>query len=206
MKLFKFLLVLLVVLSLCVPVLANDQFTFNENELLKDWEKADATTVRADHKNLNDFACSASTKSFGNYPTRKGVILVTKDKYKGLIKLGHAAIIWSTSTVVESHSSGVSTGRNDWNVTRKTCYGVTPYDTNDSEDAQAANWCYQQIGKPYNFNFLNKRTRDKFYCSQLVYAAYKDLFDLDLDTASYLTAIHPVELINTNKTYTIYEQ
>lgn len=30
-------------------------------------------------------------RATGVYPTRKGVILVTKDKYKGLIPTGHAA-------------------------------------------------------------------------------------------------------------------
>jgi len=51
---------------------------------------------------------------FGQYPTRKGVILVTGDKYKGLIPTGHAAIIYTSEVLVESLSQGVTTGRNDW--------------------------------------------------------------------------------------------
>ena len=35
-----------------------------------------------------------------------------------------------------------------------------------------AQYCVAQEGKPYNLNFLNSRTEDAFYCSQLVYLAY----------------------------------
>jgi len=35
---------------------------------------------------------------------------------------------------------------------------------------------------PYNWNFLNKETEDKFYCSQLVWRAYYEQ-DIDLDNA-----------------------
>jgi len=31
-------------------------------------------------------------QSIGTYPRRKGVILVTKDKFKGIIPTGHAAL------------------------------------------------------------------------------------------------------------------
>lgn len=58
-------------------------------------------------------------KSSGNYPRRKGVILVTSDCYKGLIPTGHAAIVYSSNKVVESLSKGVTTGQNNWNKKRK---------------------------------------------------------------------------------------
>jgi len=35
-----------------------------------------------------------------------------------------------------------------------------------------AAFCLAQIGKPYNFNFLDSSTEDSFYCSQLAYKAY----------------------------------
>ncbi|MDX9990577.1 MAG: YiiX/YebB-like N1pC/P60 family cysteine hydrolase [Anaerolineales bacterium] len=35
-----------------------------------------------------------------------------------------------------------------------------------------ANYCLEQLGKPYNLNFLNPETEDSFYCSQLIYKAY----------------------------------
>ncbi|MEZ4866502.1 MAG: YiiX/YebB-like N1pC/P60 family cysteine hydrolase [Caldilineaceae bacterium] len=36
-----------------------------------------------------------------------------------------------------------------------------------------ATYCLAQIGKPYNANFLNTVTDDAFYCSQLIYLAYR---------------------------------
>jgi len=35
-----------------------------------------------------------------------------------------------------------------------------------------AEYCLDQVGKPYNINFLNSDREDAFYCSQLAYKAY----------------------------------
>jgi cell wall-associated NlpC family hydrolase len=44
-----------------------------------------------------------------------------------------------------------------------------------------ARYALQQLGKPYNLNFLNPEREDAFYCSQLVYKAYQQV-GLDLNT------------------------
>lgn len=142
----------------------------------------------------------------GTYPTRYGVILVTADKYKGLIPTGHAGIIWTSSTIVESLSNGVTTGPNDWNTSKTSCYGISVKGTTVDEDNEASNWCYRQLGKPYNYNYFNVSTRKKFYCSQLVWAAFKDNYGIDLDTSDFGDAVHPMELVNSSKTYTIYKK
>ena len=147
-----------------------------------------------------------TTRSFGQYPSRKGVILVTEDKYKGLIPTGHAAIMWSSNTVVESLSGGVTTGANDWNTSKNTCYAVGVSGTTEAQDRNVADWCYKQIGKPYNLNYLNVSTRGKFYCSQLVWAGFKDNYNINLNTSEFGDAIHPIELVNNSITYTIYRK
>lgn len=144
--------------------------------------------------------------SIGTYPTRKGVILVTKDKYKGLIPTGHAAIVWNSDYVIESTAEGVKRGKNNWNTKKKTCYGVSVKSTTINNDRGAANWCRDQIGKPYNYSYLNVKTRSKFYCSQLVWAAYKDKYGIDLNTSKFGKAIHPMELVETSKTKMIYKK
>lgn len=58
----------------------------------------------------------------------------------------------------------------------------------------------------YNYNFLNVNTRTKFYCSQLVWASYLDLYEIDLNTSTLGNIITPMELVNTDKTYTIYSK
>jgi len=188
-------------------IMAAQRGVYDQATIKAEWEKAKKKPVMADKiagKTLTNGVTSLS--SAGTYPTRKGVILVTADWYKGLLPTGHAGIIWSGTTVVESLADGVTTGPNNWNLTKNTCYGVTAYDTTAGEDAAASDWCYSQIGKPYNFNYFNPYTRSSFYCSQLVYAAYLDLYGIDLDTISYLMAVHPMELVNTSETYTIYQK
>lgn len=186
----------------------NTEEIFNQEELNKHFENARNQRVYADSKNTSAFskANMVTAASTGTYPTRSGVILVTEDKFKGIIPTGHAAIIWTSSTVVESLSQGVTTGPNDWNTSRSSCYGVAVSGTSAAQDSAAANWCYKQIGKPYNYNYLDKNTRSKFYCSQLVYASYLDNYGINLDTSSFLTAIHPIELVESSNTYTIYKK
>lgn len=38
--------------------------------------------------------------------------------------------------------------------------------------SSVARYCIDQIGKPYNLNFLDSSTQNAFYCSQLAYQAY----------------------------------
>jgi uncharacterized protein YycO len=164
-------------------------------------QEAKAKPVKAD-KSTGEF----STQSYGSYPTRNGVILVTSDAYKGLIPTVHAAIIWTSSTVVESLSGGVTTGPNNWNTSKSTCYGVTTYGTTAAQDNEASNWCYRQKGKPYNWNYLDKNTRSKFYCSHLVYAAFMDMYGINIDTSAFITAVHPMEIVDSANTYIVYQK
>lgn len=181
---------------------------FEHNQVEKLYEEIQEQAILPDKltstklRKPNSFA----TLSIGSYPTRKGVILVTKDAYKGLIPTGHAAIIYSRNIVIESLIGGVTSGKNDWNTSKSTCYGVTVNGTTTAQDAIAADWCYNRIGKPYNFNYLNTKTRNSFYCSQLIWAAFLDNFNIDLNTSDFLGAIHPVELVSTSKTRIIYEK
>ncbi|MDR1430894.1 MAG: hypothetical protein LBI99_02100 [Propionibacteriaceae bacterium] len=154
------------------------------------------------------------------YPTRKGVILVTTDPWVSswgvnfFTGFGHSATIYNKDYVVESVSKGVVKGRNDWKSSRKKVTAVTTYGTTAAQDAATADWAYGKIGKPYNFNFYDMGNRSKFYCSHLIWAAYKDKYKLDLNTSQYdinvlgvkKSAIAPTELISTSKTYTVYTQ
>lgn len=142
----------------------------------------------------------------GSYPTRKGVILVTPDAYKYLIPTGHAAIIYTDNSVVESLGGGVVRGSNRWWESKSQAYGVSVNSTTMAQDSTAANWAYAQIGKPYNLDFFNVNTRSKFYCSQLVWAAFKDNFGIDLNTGAWGAAIHPMELVDTPLTYLVYRK
>lgn len=145
-----------------------------------------------------------AVRGFGTYPTRRGVILVTDDKYKNLFPTGHAGIVASSSTIIDSLADGVKIRANNWNTAHKTCYGVTVGSTTVAQDAQAVDWCGTKTGKPYNYDFSNVSTRSKFYCSQLVWAAFKDKFGIDLNTSAYGAVVHPSELVSTPKTGTIY--
>jgi hypothetical protein len=51
----------------------------------------------------------------------------------------------------------------------------------ESMRENVAKYCLDQIGKPYNINFLDSSTEAAFYCSQLAYKAYLNV-GIDLNT------------------------
>jgi Permuted papain-like amidase enzyme, YaeF/YiiX, C92 family len=53
-----------------------------------------------------------------------------------------------------------------------------------------ADYCLTHLGKPYNVNFLNTVTNAAFYCSQLIYLAYRDC-GIDLGAAPVRTVADP---------------
>lgn len=53
-----------------------------------------------------------------------------------------------------------------------------------------AAYCVAQIGKPYNANFLNTVTDEAFYCSQLIYLAYRE-FGIDLGVSPVRMVTNP---------------
>ena len=180
---------------------------FNESEITRKLaENAANSEVVSDKCAINSVATRSTIT--GTYPTRKGVILVTADAYKNIIPTGHAAIVVNSSQVIESLSDGVQYGNSNWYSTKKTCYGVTCSSTSVNQDACTVNRIEQQgyIGLPYNYNYLNVNTRSKFYCSHLVWAAYIDALGIDLNTDEYGAAVHPLELVASSRTVTIYSK
>ncbi len=178
---------------------------FPASEVEKLVEEANQKEITIDTK------APTTRASYGSYPTRKGVILVTDDAYKGVIETGHAAIIYTGTSVVESNTGGVEIGPNNWNKSKSQAYAVTVKATTNTQDSRVANWCWNQVNKPYNWNFYRMDYRDKFYCSHLIRAGYLDLYNIDLDTSDFnvgtaMKAIHPMELVNTSKTSLIYRK
>lgn len=154
---------------------------------------------------------TGATSRGGTYPTRKGTFLSTNTKVSGLIPTGHSAMVYSAASVVESLSSGVQWGSNNWYAAKPQAWGMTTRGTTSTQDANAAEWARGKIGLPYNYNYYDMGTRSRFYCSQLVWAAFRDTTGIDLNTSAYdalgLRAIHPMELpsaANSTKVSTFY--
>jgi uncharacterized protein YycO len=166
----------------------------------------------------------AYSAGIGMYPIQKGKILATADWAAGIFPLGHAAIVydrfsaWTSFPKIVSPAyngtqiDGVQQEPNNWNSPDKhsTCFGLDVIATNSSQEASATDWCARQSGKSYNWNYLGTATRSSFYCSQLVWAAYKDNFGIDLNTDEYKTAlgnpVHPMELVHSSRTSLVYRQ
>lgn len=132
-----------------------------------------------------------------------GLICVTDTVTYG-IPHGHAALIavapYYYATVEANPGKGVEIVYGSWDTRYKNNHvwqaGVST--TTEAQDHNAAQWAVNQLRKPYNYIFFNTRTRNSFYCSHLVWAAYLDTAGVDLD-GKLPNLIHPLELITNGK-------
>lgn len=154
----------------------------------------------------------------GNGVFRKGLILGTDDPVAGLFPTGHAAILYDpvSNTAMSSFPQfasrndpqleGVQTEPNDWWDFHGTCFVVDVTSTTNAQEVEVANWCHNQTGKPYNLAFWDTSTRDSFYCSQLVWAGFKDLYGIDLwNDEGWGGMIHPMSFKHSSKTSLLYQ-
>ncbi|MBE5935711.1 MAG: hypothetical protein E7262_07965 [Lachnospiraceae bacterium] len=152
---------------------------------------------------------SNKAKTVGKYPTRKGVILVTSTgKIANVV--GHSAIIYSKGYIIESVEKGVVVSRNNWKSTKKNMAAVTVRKTTINQDSKVSDWCKKQKGKKYNYNYYSINSKGSYYCSQLIWAGYKNLYNINLNTKYYdvgsKKAIGPYEFVSKTSSvvYPIY--
>lgn len=170
-----------------------------ELDKLPVYEDKKSNELSSNGKKLNSISTNSSY-----YPTRAGIILVTTDGSFGSL-VGHAGIIWSSKTTIESFpSTGVKKFKNDWDSRYKKVWAVTTKKLIANQENAVSNWCANQVGKPYNWEFTKPHLRNKFYCSQLVYAGFLDKYNLNLNYGSWI--VFPYDLVRTNNTYIIYKK
>lgn len=158
-----------------------------------------------------DFKVPQLRSTSGNWSWRDGVICVT-DSYAvfDFFNNGHAGIVAVAphyySTVEANPGTGVTVVYGHW-ADRFTgrVYQVGVLSTSVQQEYDASRWACNQIGKPYGFP-IALGNRSKFYCSQLVYAAYKDTAGVNLDTAAWPGFIHPFELLDTRNVKITYSR
>lgn len=203
-------------ISNCNIVSAEDKVSnesyFPSNQIEK-WErdileKADRDIPVGDIK-ANDGKIFRS--STGLWSWRDGIICITDSHAKSpLFNNGHAGIVaaapYYDATIEANPNDGVQPKYGKWDErfegSKVYQYGVTK--TSVIQDQNAAIWAAKQINKPYNHNFFDIGRRDRFYCSQLVWAAYKDISGIDIGTWEWGHAIHPFELMNSKETTLLY--
>ena len=116
--------------------------------------------------------------------TYPGYVLATKDgsTQSGSSFIGHAGLILDSTHTVESspwHDGVYQGSSNDWmgwengRPKKSTLYILMPHTVKHpwlyyDQTYPASDWAFTQIGKPYNWNYFDRKTKDSYYCSQLV--------------------------------------
>ena len=149
-----------------------------------------------------------SNSTLGTY----GDILVNLAIDSGSIGFaGHAAIVSNDSNyTIESYAQswspigldGVQIYDNNWGTSSGSLL-VRPYNATSSQYSTAASFAYGKINLPYNWNFFDKNTTSKYYCSQLVWQAWNSA-GINTETGSIPNAIiAPADLVNSSNTYVV---
>ncbi len=175
------------------------------------YSKEEINALDAHKKILKKFNFKKIKKFYiRGYKNKAGTILVTTDKFKNVLPIGHAAIVKDKKYVYEATSKGVIRGNNNWNKVKKRYFGLRVKSLNNAKHSKSLSYIKKQLSKKYNFNFLNTKTRKKFYCSHLIWAAFYDNYNINLDTKMFglagkkKAAIHPLELVLSKKTKTVF--
>jgi len=105
---------------------------------------------------------------------------------------------------------GVSTTTLREFMSRYNDFAVLRVATTDSVRQAAAKFALSQLGKPYDFALWTKQVYgDSYYCSELVWAAYKAANGPDIDanpgfSLKYLWGVAPQEIFDDGDTYVVY--
>lgn len=148
---------------------------------------------------------------YKSWSYRPGVICIDDSRSSsGIIKHGHAGIMgidgYKNSIIEANPGSGVSSFRSKF--TKGKVWQVEVISTSRGQDDAAARWAGRQVGKGYNYNFANVNNRNSFYCSHLVWAAYKDAVGVNLNLGGikhHWSAVHPSEFLSHPNTRLIYK-
>ncbi|MBQ2634892.1 MAG: hypothetical protein IJF88_09995 [Oscillospiraceae bacterium] len=121
---------------------------------------------------------------------------------------GHAAIVHTNSryTIESFPNGGVRIYTNNWGSKTKV-YGVRVKGASSNSYTRAAQYAISQAnqGKKYNWIFINKGTTGSFYCSQLVWRAWKNQgFEVDRMNLGNWEPVSPAELVGGSRTYVFY--
>ncbi len=107
--------------------------------------------------------------------------------------IGHSGIVYDENRTIEAHKAeGVHYGKPDTWYNRSSLYILSSKDTSDM--SAAVNYAEKQLGKPYNKNYFDHETTDKFYCSQLVWRSYLDGLGINLCPGAWCT-ISPNDIL-----------
>lgn len=200
------------------PVLADNGQTLEEQyspEQVAEWNREVPKPVLGDRKaegNLVDGVIEIEEARKGTWSWRDGLICISDAKYSGVINHGHAGIVaaapYYEATIEANKETGVAVVYGSWEGRSGQVWQVGVNTTSVAEDQKAAQWAAKQIGKPYNNSFYDVWTRKKFYCSQLVWAAYRDTAGpkADVSLNRYGAAIHPFELRDHPNTTIVYRK
>ncbi|NMB03149.1 MAG: hypothetical protein GX978_01200 [Tissierellia bacterium] len=172
--------------------------------------RANSAPVQGDFKLGSGSNSNFLRSSVGSWSWRDGVICIT-EATTFILNHGHAGLIaiapYYYATVEANPRAGVQIVYGEWasRFPDKQVWQVGVTNTTVYEDQLAATWACQQIGKPYGFP-IALGNREKFYCSQLVYAAYLEKCGVNLDTLAWVAWISPWEILDNSQVTLMYRK
>ncbi|WP_458123237.1 hypothetical protein [Paenibacillus sp. Z3-2] len=154
---------------------------------------------------INPFSDSGSDGNYQLNESRKGTFFYQPASTLGLPH-GHIGMYYTKTTIIEAANPNDGV-RSASVANRKVSSGsriMSTTVTTITKDEAAANWAYGKKGNSYNNNFVSNRSCDgsKFNCSQLVWCAFKQAANIDLDKDGGW-GVYPVDIRDHKNVYDI---
>lgn len=218
----KFLLVGLTCMLAFVSVTTNAQDVNNTNTSVsadqEAWEQLHEKYVTGEEQVEIDRKLPVNARSYGTYPTRKGVMLATNYNFsfQDWSWTGHAGIIYNAMSTVEAFPAGdgrvagVQLYKNDWDIrySSRDVYAVSHKYTTTDEDIAAADWAKNKVGKvtyklSASMTASGLKNTSEMNCVSLVYNAFRLTSGYIINQGA--TALTPMDLVQSSDTYTVYK-
>ena len=177
-------------------------------QLIEVYKKIEAYE-KAHHVVPNEMEILKHSKDLPALGTHGDIIISLKASSGSALPFtGHAAIVsenrWQT---IESYAklfspigkAGVQIYDNTWK-SKKNTFLVRPIGAKHADYLKAARYARKQVGKPYSFSFFNKEKKDAFYCSQLVWRAWREAGKNIGENPQFKGAVFPLDILQSPNT------
>ncbi|QKG85454.1 hypothetical protein GXN76_14000 [Kroppenstedtia pulmonis] len=214
---FVIVATLLGMISLTTPTYASEERMTPDEERMFEKERVEKIKESEEYmKNWYDEEKSNSStneiEAQAKMKKRQGNILVTLQGGSSLSKItGHAGMYANHKKKIRTIESfpktkttkdGVRIYTKTWTKRYTNFKALYVKGQSKNKHTKAGSYAKKQIGKKYNWKFTNKTRTDKFYCSQLVWRAWKSQGkDLDHDGGP---SVWPVDILKSKHTKTYF--
>ncbi len=117
----------------------------------------------------------------------------------------HAGIVYDSTQVIEAQAEGVVLENlSKWYNAYDSFWVKRIKNSSYAMTLAARNYAYSKLGYPYNYNFFDYKNTSRFYCTSLVYRAWRSGAGINLDSTLSIPPLTVGDISSDSDTYEIF--